>query len=102
MIWRDPRGTIRYIVDINPNRGLMVLAVLGALGNALGSAANFGMRAMLSTSAVISLCFIAGPVSGFIRIFLWSRLLSLVTLLGGGVANTQKLRAAVARAPVAQ
>ncbi len=95
-IWRDPRGTIRQIVEVNPNHSLIILAVFGGLGNAFSYASGFGLGAAMDVSEIIALCIFIGPLSGFISIFLWSWLLSFSCRFLGGAASKQELRAAVA------
>ncbi len=95
-IWRDPRGTIRQIVEVNPNHSLIILAVFGGLGNAFSYASGFGLGAAMDVSEIIALCILIGPLSGFISIFLWSWLLSFPSRFLGGVASKKELRAAVA------
>lgn len=95
-IWRDPRGTIRRIVEVNPRHSLIVLASLGGLGNALSYAANFGLGSMMEVGEVIALCLLVGPASGFISVYLWGWLLSYTSRFLGGMAVKEELRAAFA------
>jgi len=95
-IWRDPRGTIRQILEVNPKHGLIILAVFGGLGNAFSYASNFGLGATMSTREVLALCLLVGPPSGFLSIYLWSWLLSYSSGFLGGIGTRQELRTAVA------
>ena len=95
-IWRDPRGTIRQLVELNPKHSLIILAVFGGLGNAFSYASNFGLGAAMDTREVLALCLLIGPPSGFLSIYLWSWLLSYASRFLGGIAARQELRTAVA------
>jgi hypothetical protein len=95
-IWRDPRGTIRQIVEVNPNHSLILLAVFGGLGNALNYCSSFGLGSEMELSEIFALCILIGPLSGFLSIFMWSWLLGFSTRFLGGIASKQELRAGVA------
>lgn len=95
-IWLDPRGTIRQIIDTEPNKHLMLLIILGGLGNAFSYAANFGMADMTSFTQAVVLCLVAGPLSGFFSVYLWGWLLQFSSKFFGGFASRRDLRIAVA------
>ncbi|MBN1561202.1 YIP1 family protein [candidate division KSB1 bacterium] len=95
-IWLDSRATIRHIIETDPNRSLVLLIVFGGLANALNYAANFGLGDMMSFNQVLALCLIAGPLSGFINVYIWSWLLGISAKLFGGAATQRDMRRAVA------
>ncbi|MBN1482355.1 hypothetical protein EH223_09970 [candidate division KSB1 bacterium] len=95
-IWRNPRGTIRHLVDTSPNKNLLLLVIGGGIGNALSYAAGFALADVMAVNTMVLLCFLAGPLSGFISLFLWSWLLDLTLKLFGGRATRQELRTAIA------
>ena len=93
-IWRDPRGTIRHIVDTNPMHSFMLLIVLGGIGNLLSSASDYGLADMLPFNQLIISCLLIGPAAAFISVYLWSWLLGFTTRSLGGSATKQALRSA--------
>jgi hypothetical protein len=95
-IWFNSRETIRYIIDADPNRNLILLIICGGLGNALQYTANFGMADTMSFDAILALCLVAGPLSGLIGIYLWSWLLGFSVRFFGGVATRWEMRRAIA------
>ncbi|MBN1466558.1 YIP1 family protein [candidate division KSB1 bacterium] len=95
-IWFNARATIRQIIDIDPNRSLLVLIVFGGLANALHYAANFSIADAMSFSDVLILCLVAGPLSGFIGLYLWGWLLGFSARFFGGVATQREMRRAIA------
>ena len=95
-IWTNPRGTIRSIVETDPNHQLLVFVIFGGIAHALSYASAAGLGEAFKLSELIGLVALVGPLSGFVSLWLGSWLLTLITQRLGGAAPKEHNRAALA------
>jgi tetratricopeptide (TPR) repeat protein len=99
-IWTSPRATIRSIVDSDPKRHVLVLAMLGGfaetLGNALSNVGTQELGSILPLPIILLFCAIAGPIGGLISLYLSGFLLTIAGDWLGGRATSVEVRAAIA------
>ncbi|OGW16962.1 MAG: hypothetical protein A2X56_04130 [Nitrospirae bacterium GWC2_57_13] len=95
-IWTRPRYTMRQVLETDPARLVLVLAMLGGLSQALDNASLFSLGDKLSTAAVFAVCAMFGPISGLITLYLSGLVLSWTGTWLGGQAGQAEVRSAVA------
>ncbi|MBN2412017.1 YIP1 family protein [candidate division KSB1 bacterium] len=93
-IWFRPKETIRRIVDTNPNYQLLLLMILGGIGQTLSNAR--GMGEMFPVSTLILICILSGPLSGFLSLYISGFLLHWACKKFGGTATREQVRAVIA------
>jgi len=64
-IWFMPRGTIRKIVDTEPRKHIIWLAMAGGISYAISSASSRSLADTISLPVVLAICFILGLGQGF-------------------------------------
>ncbi|MBN1993685.1 MAG: hypothetical protein JW953_13370 [Anaerolineae bacterium] len=80
-IWIKPRATIRQIIDTDPTRQVIFLAVLLGLAYSLDRAAARDMGDRLSLSVLFVIMLIMSPISGLLIVYVGGALFRWV----GGV-----------------
>ncbi len=95
-MWVRPRGTLRRILDADPHRRVLLLAVLAGISEALSRAEGRSLGDALSLSALLPLAALAGAIGGVVGIFFWGWLIGLTGRWIGGQARAFQLRCAVA------
>lgn len=97
-IWIRPRNTIRAILEsANPERHMILIAVLSGVINALNrtSIRNLGDQHSLTFIALLSL--IGGSIAGIIGLYLTSAVLKITGGWLGGRGTYSDLRVAITR-----
>jgi hypothetical protein len=95
-IWIEPRGTIRQIVDSNPERHVLLLAVLTGVYRALDNAAARDLGDSLSLPAIFILSLIFGAIGGMISLYITGAVFTWSGNLFGGEASSEEVRTAAA------
>ncbi|MCA9938385.1 MAG: YIP1 family protein [Anaerolineales bacterium] len=95
-IWTKPRETIRWIVDTDPTRHVILLAALTGIAQSLNRAANRNMGDSLTVLALLGIAVFIGPIGGVISIHIMGALLRWSGSLLGGQATSEEVRAAIA------
>lgn len=95
-IWIQPRRTIRRIVDSNPGKYVVVLAMLAGIEQVLGRAAWRSLGDYLSLAAILGISFIFGPIFGVISLYIGGVLYRWSGSWIGGRASSEEVRAAMA------
>ena len=95
-IWTRPRGTIRSIVDTDPTRSVVVLAMIYGISSTLSRALQNDQGDKLSLPAIIGLALIGGSIGGVIGNYVVGALVRWVGGWFGGVASSEECRAAMA------
>ena len=96
-IWMQPRATMQQILDTDPARMVLMLAIIAGFFEALDQAViqDLGDR-MASWQSVVFSCAIGGPLSGVFGLFVGGYLLRKTGSWLGGSASVREVRAAIA------
>ncbi|MEJ7639792.1 MAG: Yip1 family protein [Singulisphaera sp.] len=95
-IWTRPRATIRYLVKNDPDRNVLLLAVLGGIVNSVGRASQRSMGDTIPLGGVLIACLIGGTLGGPITLYIGAALLGWTGRKLGGRADARKVRTAMA------
>jgi hypothetical protein len=95
-IWTSPRATIRRIVDSDPTRFVLILAVLGGFSEALDRMSMESMGDIISIPEILLFCIIVGPIIGLIGLYVGGALLKWTGTWIGGQGSSVEIRAAIA------
>lgn len=95
-IWLFPRQTIRYIMETNPQYHFYLLVIIGGIAQAFSAAVTFGLGEKIPVFELFVVCLIAGPISGFIAVYLRGWLLTWMSNKMGGLATFLQTRICIA------
>jgi hypothetical protein len=95
-VWTRPRATMKFLVKHDPDRHVLLLAVLGGIVGMLGNATFRNFGELLPLGGVLLVALIGGPISGLISLYLSGALLSWSGKKLGGRADSDRVRLAVA------
>lgn len=95
-MWTQPRATIQQIVDSDPKRFVLVLAALGGFFEALDRASARSMGDELELPLIFLIALIAGPLGGFLTLYVGGALIGWTGRWIGGQASYIQIRAAIA------
>ncbi|HKN01570.1 MAG TPA: YIP1 family protein [Candidatus Binataceae bacterium] len=99
-IWVEPRATIRRIVESDPRRNVIALAMIGGGLGMLASSWFTALANPASTTALwpvgVALKVVLGAVWGIVGLYSGAWLIGLACRVLGGVASSLELRAALA------
>lgn len=96
-IWIRPRKTIRRIVDSNPTRSVLLLAILGGLVSFFAGTIRYLENASILLGVVIvALISTLGPLFGVLRLYIGGAWLRWTGSWFGGKADSSQVRAAIA------
>jgi hypothetical protein len=95
-IWIRPKETIRQLVETNPTRQVIGLALLLGISLIFNEAVTQNAADRVSLSFIVGMSLIAGPAAGLIALYAGVAVLHWVSRQFGGKASPVELRAAVA------
>lgn len=95
-IWVKPRETIRKIVETNPTKHVILLAMVAGIGQALDRASSRNAGDTIPLPAILGICFILGPIGGIISLYLGGALYRWSGSWLGGKASSEEVRATIA------
>lgn len=95
-IWVKPRETIRYIVETNPTKHVILLSMLVGISALFTTASAQSLGDSLSFITILVGCFTLGPVYGIASLYLMGELLRGAGSWLGGQATSKDVRAAIA------
>ncbi len=95
-IWTRPRQTIRWIVNTDPHRSVLLLAALAGIAQALDRASSRNLGDRISLPTILGLAVLLGPIGGIIGLYLGGFLLRWTGRWIGGRASPPEIRAAIA------
>ncbi len=102
MIWIKPREVIRYILDTNPTRLVLLLASIEGIYEIFVSLPNlyisFNSTTVFYTSIIVSIIF--GIIWGIIKLYIYAPLLRWSGLIFKGRATNIQLRTVIAWANI--
>jgi hypothetical protein len=99
-IWTRPRETVRYLLETDPERMVLVLAALGGVSQLLDQAATRNAGDHIPAITLILLAILLGPALGLFSLFLGSILVGWTGRWMGGAGSARQLRTAIAWANV--
>jgi hypothetical protein len=99
-IWTEPRATIRYLINTDPSRGVLVLAILGGTAQSLSRAIEHGMGEQLSIAAILLFAGTIGPAFGVLTLYIGSYVLQWTGRWIGGEGSLTTIRTALGWANV--
>ena len=92
----SPRATIRNIVDTNPKKYVIVLAMLAGIGQTLNREYSLTLGDSLPLVSILLLGILLGPLVGIITLYLGGALFRWTGSRLGGKATAPEVRAAIA------
>lgn len=95
-MWLHPRATTREILDTDPARLVISLAMFGGVLNALDHASVASLGEELSVPMIFALAIPVGMVAGVIALYLGAALIRWTGSWLGGQASAGEVRAALA------
>ena len=99
-MWLHPRATTREILDTDPARLVIALAMFGGVLNALDHASVASLGEELSVPMIFALAIPVGMVAGVIALYLGAALIRWTGSWLGGQASAGEVRAALAWGPL--
>lgn len=91
-----PRETIRKIVDTDPTKYVILLAVSAGISQALDRASSNNIGDSYSLIAILIICLIFGSIGGIISMYLGGALYRWSGSWLGGQATAEEVRATIA------
>jgi hypothetical protein len=95
-IWVAPRKTMRAILNSNPTRHVILLALLAGVAEGIDRAAGRSMGDTMSAPVALLVGLILGAASGLIGLYIGGALYRWTGSFFGGVATSEETRSAVA------
>lgn len=95
-IWVAPRKTMRAILDANPRRYVILLALLVGAGEGISNATDRALGDTTSLFAVLALAIVLGGLGGLLSLAVGGWLYRWTGSWFGGVATSEEVRAALA------
>lgn len=95
-MWLRPRQTIQSIIDRDPTRSVILLAVLSGFSQSLDQATANHSGDLLPLIGVLMLCLLGGAIGGIIGLYFAGFLLRVAGGWLGGTASGVQVRAALA------
>ena len=96
VIWIKPRGTLRHILDTDPQQHVLLLAALSGIYRAIDNASKQSLGDHFSFLPLLAMCILAGGLIGIIGVYGAGWLYKGVGNLLGGKATYEEVRAAIA------
>jgi hypothetical protein len=95
-MWTRPRRTLRRILDSNPGRHVLLLAMLLGVSGVLDNAVLRSAGDALAWPTIVLIAVVAGPIGGVIGIYLWGWVVHTTGRWLKGRAAMHEVRAAIA------
>lgn len=95
-IWFKPRGTIRAIVDQNPDYGVIILAIISGVARFLDRASERSLGDSMELGWLLVMAVVTGGIAGILGLYIGGAFLRWVGSWLGGVATTKEVRTALA------
>ena len=88
-IWTKPRSTIRQILDFNPEKHVLLLAMLSGIYRFIDRASGQSLGDNMSLTSLLLLCVIGGGIVGIISLYIGGEFFRWVgSWLGGKVFSS--------------
>ncbi len=95
-IWTRPRATMRTILDTDPTRMVVLLAMIGGISNALDNASARSLGDTWALPSIFVLAAIGGSIAGLIEVYLGGLIMRWTGRWIGGQGSLGEIRAAIA------
>ncbi len=95
-MWTRPRATMREILDTDPDRMVVALAMLGGFSQSLDKAALWDVGDIFSVPVIILVAAVAGSIGGLIWLYVMGGLVRWTGRWIGGQAPAAHVRVAIA------
>lgn len=95
-IWYRPRLTVRAIIESNPKRDVLLIAILFGLLSSFPSMTIFMQGDFLFLLLGMFITFIVGPIFGIVWLYVTGAILGFTGMILGGKGTGAEVRAAVA------
>ncbi len=95
-IWFKPKITIRHIVDQDPEKYVLLLAIISGIYRAIEQASERSLGDRLSMSGILGVALFAGPLGGILALYLSGVLFRWTGSWLGGNATDKEVRAVYA------
>lgn len=95
-MWLHPRITIQQVIDTDPTRLVILIAMITGISESLNRAGLRDYGDGLSISAIVGLAVFLGPIGGIIRLYLFGFLIRWTGTWLRGEADGEEIRAAYA------
>ncbi len=101
-IWLTPRTTLRGIIEENPEKYVLLLAILAGLGQVMQKAVPNTLGNRFVSNDALILAFIYGPIAGIISVYSGGAIFRWSGQIFSGKAAPKEVRAALAWASIPQ
>ncbi len=95
-IWNRPRATMRRILDTEPRRMVLPLAMMGGIASLLIESVHSKIGTLVPIPLVLAACFAGGAIGGIFGLYLMGSLVRLTGRWLGGQGEGVGLRSALA------
>lgn len=95
-IWTRPRETVRHLVQTDPTRHVVQLAMAGGVAQSISQAMDAGVGDTLELPAILALTFLLGSLFGLAAVYVGSVLIEWTGRWLGGQGSRLQLRTAIA------
>ncbi|MCU0492066.1 MAG: YIP1 family protein [Chloroflexaceae bacterium] len=95
-MWYSPRQTMRQVLNSEPGRFVLILAVLNGIASALNNAVTNNMGDQFELLFILGFSLSGGVVGGLLSLYLFGFLLHWTGRWLGGAGSAAELRAAFA------
>lgn len=73
-IWTQPRSTVRHLLDTDPTRHVLQLAMAGGVAQSMSQGIGSGVGDTMELPAILGWIFLIGSLYGLVAIYLGSPL----------------------------
>ena len=95
-MWIRPRDVVRRLVEENPEKGVVLLALVGGICHVLDRASGRSAGDQLPFWAILLLVAVFGPLAGLVKLHVGAALVHWTGRWLGGVGTPLHLRTAIA------
>jgi hypothetical protein len=95
-IWYKPRGTIRAIVDNDPDYYVKLIAATGGVLTALSQMIDRGYGDSIHWTGLLTMALIGGPIGGILSVYIAGAYFGFITEHLNGRAENREIRTVLA------
>lgn len=94
-IWTKPRKTMRYIINTNPTKHVLLLAMIFGIINVLDKSCEKSYGDDMSLYSILLIAILFGGILGIIYLYLNAALIKWTGTWIGGKGSSENIRAAI-------